>query len=631
MKSQILTWCLCALVVVPSLLLFATPALAQDAPSVDAPLTTLVVAPDGDDANPGTVDLPMATLRAATSRLAATAGGEATQRTVILRGGVYEMTTPLQLTAAHSGITITAAAGEQPILSGGRRVTQWRLVDQGLWVADMPRELADAPRPSALYLDGRRVSPARFPNHGFMKVRQSANNGRVLAFNVELPVASEHAGEVVVLQQWSAVRVPLSEIAADHATAATTISSPHQSNRVRSGSRAFVQFAHAALDAGYEWAANADARQILLRLPAEVDPNHHEIIAPVLPQLVAITGQPSQPVTDVTLRGVRLMYASWLPPEDGYRGRQATYFNTSEPRAIFAVPAAVWLSDATNCRLEGVSVQHVSGGGIALGRGTQRVVIDQCVIDDVGGNGVMVGWRTADGLKRVGALDADWSDEADVPTGNTITGSLVQRCGEELPGAVGIWVAFAAETRIAGNLVRDLPYTGISLGFKWNSQRTSMRGSVVEANRITNVMRLLGDGGGIYTLGSQPDTIIRHNVIHGVHRHNDAEGSPNNGIFVDEGSQHLAIDGNVIYHTSGSAIRLHNAKRDEQVWGENSIGQGATLPPDAPEEVVAAAGPAQSLLDWAAVMLSREPWPIEGPPVDVVTPADSPEAPAAEN
>jgi hypothetical protein len=70
------------------------------------------VAPDGDDAHPGTFEAPWATVNHAASVL--TAG-----QTVYLRGGVYEL--PRQVLLAHSGredawITYRAYPGEEPVL-----------------------------------------------------------------------------------------------------------------------------------------------------------------------------------------------------------------------------------------------------------------------------------------------------------------------------------------------------------------------------------------------------------------------------------------------------------------------------------------------------------------------------------
>ena len=92
-----------------------------------------------------------------------------------------------------------------------------------------------------------------------------------------------------------------------------------------------------------------------------------------------------------------------------------------------------------------------------------------CHIADIGGNGVMIGWRgkgeLSPGRKE---LAADWADAGMAPSGNEVTNCHIQRCGAESRGAVGVFVAFSADTRIAHNHIHDMPYTGVSIGYRWN-------------------------------------------------------------------------------------------------------------------------------------------------------------------
>ena len=46
--------------------------------------------------------------------------------TIYLRGGTYELAAPLVLTPEDSGLTVAAYGREKPVISGGRRITDWR-------------------------------------------------------------------------------------------------------------------------------------------------------------------------------------------------------------------------------------------------------------------------------------------------------------------------------------------------------------------------------------------------------------------------------------------------------------------------------------------------------------------------
>jgi len=111
-----------------------------------------------------------------------------------------------------------------------------------------------------------------------------------------------------------------------------------------------------------------------------------------------------------------------------------------------------------------------------------------------------------------------------------------------------------------------LPYTGVSVGWMWWDPRqraepreTPCRANMVIDNHIHHVMQVLSDGGGIYTLGLQPGSVLRGNVIHDILR--NAGRAESNGMFLDQGSGDLLIENNVIYNVDRSPLRFHKG------WG----------------------------------------------------------------
>lgn len=178
----------------------------------------------------------------------------------------------------------------------------------------------------------------------------------------------------------------------------------------------------------------------------------------------------------------------------------------------------------------------------------------------------------------------------EVPRNNRVLNNLIYNCGTDYFGAVGIWAAFTDGTVIAHNVIHDLPYTGISLGFAWNANPTTCKNNHLEYNHIYNVMMEVADGGGIYTLGLQPGTVLRGNHIHDVHRSPFAfGGAPNNGIFIDEGSKAYLFEDTIIYNTSGEAIRFNRCTREDHTWKNNHFGTKPNTP-DFPKELAAQAG-----------------------------------------
>ncbi len=113
----------------------------------------------------------------------------------------------------------------------------------------------------------------------------------------------------------------------------------------------------------------------------------------------------------------------------------------------------------------------------------------------------------------------------------------------------------------------------------------------MERNHIHDVMKLLADGGGIYTLGLQPGTVLRHNYIHDVHRSGTAHGgAPNNGFFLDQGSKGYLLEANVVRATSGDPVRFNLSERSWHTWRGNFFGDAAAAGAGA-AVVVRQAGP----------------------------------------
>jgi endoglucanase len=207
------------------------------------------------------------------------------------------------------------------------------------------------------------------------------------------------------------------------------------------------------------------------------------------------------------------------------------------------MPAAVVLENAANCRFENCVVRHVGASGISLQGACQGNRIVGNEIGDVGGNGIMVG-------------EPSTSTEQ-LARDNVVANNHIHHCGAVYHGCVGIWVGITDGTIVRHNEIHDLPYTGVSVGWMWNTSTTPCQRNVIEHNHIHNVMQMLSDGGGIYTLGRQPGTVLRSNLIHDVIA--NAGRAESNGMFIDEGSSEMLIEQNTIYNIACSPIRFHQA------------------------------------------------------------------------
>ena len=540
------------------------------------------VSPTGNDAAAGTARKPFRTVERAKAEVRKIiAAGLRKAATVFLHGGTYELAEPLVFGPEDSGteafpITYAACPGEVVVLSGGRTIADWKKGDQGQWTAHLPEVKTGKWFFRQLTVADRRAVRARWPDgDGVLRIEKVANGVKSFTFNRALPqkhIAGQGA-EMVVYEHWSITRGLITASDDKQVTTATPMGWIGHGNYTTAspGKFCYLEHARAFLDRPGEWYLDK-AGGILHYLPLKgEDPAKTVAVAPRLKRLVVIAGTKEKPVRNIRFQGIRFEHADFPLPAIGYNEIQAAHYGTTMKDPTFVRPIAVECAWAAGCRFQRCRFAHLNSSGIGFGPGCRKNVVVGCTIEDIGGNGVMIGWRGVGKLKGA-SLAADWKDPSDAPAGNEVANCHIRRCGADSRGSCGVFAAFSADTRIAHNHIHDMPYTGISLGFRWNTTPTTQARCVVEYNHIHDVMKQLADGAGIYTLGFQPGTVLRGNHIHDVHRRAQALGAPNNGFFIDQGSKAFLFEANVVYKTSGGAVRFNQSQRGWHTWKGNFFG-----------------------------------------------------------
>jgi hypothetical protein len=536
------------------------------------------VSPAGDDAGPGSDAKPFATIaRARDAVRAKIAAGLTGDVRVLICGGTYRQTEPLVLSQADGGddkhsVTYAAQAGEKVVISGGVEITGWRDWGDGTWSAVVPYALLpresdwdanasddSAPQPrrafNELFVGGQRRTPARHPNAGYLRVDKPVDPRRSFLFSAgDIPaVGDANRVTLVYLHDWEITRVAVASV--DRATRTLTTKydvgckadywricgyEPHP--------RYFVEGAKEFLDAPGEWWLDRMCMVLYRPMPGE-KLDGFSTVAPLARQLLVIRGDgPDKPVRNLHFLGLTFEHCAWSPAGWRYAGSQAGFHFTgkeNDDSGRGAMTAAVEVQNARGVDFSGCTFRHLGGSGVWLGRGCRDSAIAGCTVTDVGGNGVMLG--------EPSAREAETGNSG----GNTVRGCTIERCGAVYYGAVGIWVGLSGQNYIGNNEIRDLPYTGISVGWMWNPTPTPCKGNLVSDNHIHHVMQILSDGGGIYTLGRQPGTKLTGNWIHDVPV--NAGRAESNGMFLDEGSTDLLIENNLIHDVARSPLRFHKA------------------------------------------------------------------------
>lgn len=446
---------------------------------------------------------------------------------VRLQNGVYTLDSTFTLDArdrGHLGVRMIyeAASGTHPVISGGKTITGWTLFDNGknIWRASVPAGL----RTRQLYVNDQRAIRARGEGNpgGWRKSTTgfTSPDGRVAGYKNITNV------EVVSLREWKCYRCPISNASGTNITLANpcwTLAQAHSGFTMDGVS--WLENAFELLDTEGEWYLDESENFIYYKPRVNENMTTVHVVAPVLEILLNAKGTQSTSLSYLTIRGLTFAYATWMRPSsmEGYPDMQATYTWASENKAVSNVQ--FWYVDSLV--LERNIFRALGGNGPGLEKGSRNSRISCNAIFDISGNGM-----------HIGNITANPTDIRDQNLNITIQNNYVTQIGQEYHGSAGIFVGYVAGTRILANEIHKIPHMGIALGWGWGAA-SYMKNNEVAYNLIYDLMTLMRDGGGVYTLSPQPGTHVHHNYIHD-------QVNEFGALYPDEGSSFMRWDSNVV-------------------------------------------------------------------------------------
>jgi len=264
--------------------------------------------------------------------------------------------------------------------------------------------------------------------------------------------------------------------------------------------------------------------------------------APRLTEIVRVQGEGSRRVGHLHFENLTFAHQHWDLPLDC----------TGYVQAAWGVPGAIILEGAESCVFYGCTVAHVNGYGLEILAGSTENVIAACAFHDAGAGGVKVGHEQL--APHELAVGTPLTGDPPVMA-STVVDCTIRDCGHIYPSAIGIWVGNSGWNRLIHNHIFNCNYTGISCGWTWGYAPSRTVCNRIEDNHIHHInhREILSDNGGIYTLGQQPGTVLRGNVIHDI----SCYGYGAWGIYPDEGSSEMRIEQNLVCGTKKAAYSTH--------------------------------------------------------------------------
>jgi hypothetical protein len=478
--------------------------------------------------------------------------------------GVYPVTEPVVFAPEDSGtlsapVTYAPAPGAVVVISGGRRIGGWRQEGE-LWVAEVPEAAAGQWAFGALWVNGERRTLARTPNFGDYFFTAELNpdviDPQTGAVSEEPKRAFRYAD--ANLKLWQNIEDAVVWVFHAWESSAHHIERLDEANKVvlfrnpagrelgqHAGPklRYYIEGIFEGLDQPGEWYLNRKTGQVFYYpMPGE-DMNMVEVIAPVARQLVLLEGRAGEDafVEHVHFDGLRFMHSDWPIGPGGHNDTQSAW----------SVPGAVHFKGARYCSVTHGEIAHTGTYGLWLAEGCAQNRVFHNEIHDLGAGGVRVG-----GMSRP---TGEMKDESLIASHNVVENNFIHDGGRIFHSGVGAFITHANYTTLSHNEICDFYYSGVSNGWVWGYGENPAHHNLIEYNHIHDLGKgVLSDMGGIYNLGIQSGTVLRHNLIHDVESY--AYGGW--GLYTDEGSTEMLLEYNVVYNTKEGNYDHHYGRNN---------------------------------------------------------------------
>jgi len=453
------------------------------------------IAPDGNDAYPGTLEKPFASLQRAQAALRQKPGA------VLLRGGTYYLPETLVFTAQDSGtqnapVIFQNYEDEKPVLSGGVKLVNldWQPYTHGIFQAKVP----DGLQTEEIFVNGKRQILARYPNFDPTASYFDGYAADAISTNRSARWADPTGGYFHAMHPalWGDFTW---RITGKDADGKVTLEGGWQNNRGAAAHRQmrFVENIFEELDAPGEWFLNHKTHTLYFYPPADLDLKTATVEATRLRSLVEFRGSETQPVKFVILRGLT------------FRQAARTVMDTKEPlvRSDWAIyrGGAIFFNGAEDCALEDSFIDQVGGNAIFVNNYNGRVTVRGCQIAKAGASGIcFVGDPNAARSVLFNYEQANKLEDIDRTPGpknnNYPADCLVDNCLIYLTGRVekqtaGVEIDLSQNITIRHCSIYDVPRAGINIGDGcWG-------GHVIEFCDIFDTVKETGDHGSFNSWG----------------------------------------------------------------------------------------------------------------------------------
>ncbi len=524
----------------------------------------LIVSPDGNDSNAGTLEQPLKTLAGVKNALKNKADSNEAV-TVWFKAGSYLIDENIVFDKNdRMNVTYRSMPGEDVVFTGSVAISEWtdgEINGVKALVADMD---TDSVYFRSLFKGETRLPVSTWPKEGSFQAVNALDSDALQADNEYFKLhcafyvntdeimnfANYKDVNVRIMHKWCDDILPLRTI--DTATGRIELGKA-AAMTINTGDNYVYENVREAVSLPGEWYLDRSEKK-LYYIPCEGETAENLVLqAPVTDTFITMDG-----VSDIAFKGIRFVNTDWdfvdgvlrVWPMDETNPHysQLSYLPT-HPQASYEVPAAVTVKNAENITFENCTFRSISNTAVMFKENVNIATVNACYFDEIGGNAVFI--------------NGSYSIPA-TTKGIHVTNCEINEYGRIYNHSIGVLLCHASDCVIESNEIHDGWYTAVSVGWVWGYGKNPTDNIQVKNNLIYNIGNgWLSDMGGIYTLGIQPNTVLSGNVIYNVGCYDGAEGYGGWGIYLDEGSTQITVENNLVYDCSSQTFHQH--------YGRNNI------------------------------------------------------------
>lgn len=539
----------------------------------------IYVAPNGNDSDNGSKTSPVQTLERANELVAELTPDMTDDIVVHFAGGEYPVTAMMTIDETVSGqngykvIYKGDDINNPPVFNAGTKVDEWQQqTDSPIWVADA----SDITATRTLYVNDNPATLARSrylyqPTELYNKTGSSYASDGFKISNTNFPQITNNPEDVMVCWPilWTLSRTPVNNITRGRVTTVFDMQQPqwathttqgYEHLKIGTGRQFFIENALELLDEPGEFYFDKTAKKMYYYPYEEEDMTTAEVYAGTTEKMLYLGGDStSNKASNIELNNLTFKYSALNEISDnGAKFNQADdewYCNSTSAvgYADRLFPGQITVNYADSITIKNCDFACLGSNGLSMDNDVTNSSVVGNVFRDISGTALVLGH-----FLHGNTLSSGQGRVSDVEVANNV----IRRVANEYTGCTAISIYYAKAINVHHNDIKDVPYTGISVGWGWGADVADCRDIRVTHNRIENVTHKTEDGAHIYTLSRMENTHLSNNYLI------DA-GDYRGGIYLDEGTEAVTMENNVvtgsdsmIYARSGVNISGCTAKNN---------------------------------------------------------------------